>query len=453
MPAPLWFLLNFVVNLIDSSLMLFLCNSKMPSKRLSTPKTFLLAFPLAGILLVLNIVAPGSLGIMIWAMLAVTISVLLFRASLPQKIIWPIFSMAAFVCIDYLYSCILFLVINDLDVQKYLYEDFSWLFICNAFATRFLITCFVFFMARKNIKPTVSNKSWLIFLPVPFLCFVSFLIAYQQASITGFHNPFFPVLALLLLLLVVTSFIQLLSVSKYSYEAAESKAQIQINALRLEQYFRLMEKYESTRGWKHDIKNHLQTTLMLIRQNQYSKAAQYVEGVEKLIDVQTFSICSANPALDAILGAKVEEATNAGIHVSLKLEIPSPFIDDISVCTLIGNLWDNAIHANTKLKAEERKIDFTISNAGHFCKIVCQNPKKEDTETDDAEKNTGHGIGLNQIKNVVMAKGGIYNFESQDNSWKSTIMIPVKNGTEWEKIYNWSNNRKYETNTHTENQS
>lgn len=451
-PAPIWYLLNYSVDLIDSSLLIFLCNSKMPNKTISASKVFLLPFFMAGVLLLLNIAAPGSLGIMLWATMAIILSILIFRAPLLQKIMWPVFSMAVFVCIDYLYTCILFLVINDLDTQKYLYEDFSWLFICNAFATRFLIACFVFFIARKKIASTISNKSWLIFLSVPSLCFIGFLVAYQEASTTKFQGFFFPIIAILLLLLVITSFIQLLAVSKYSYEAAESKAQAKINILQLNQYHRLMEKYEATRGWKHDMKNHLQTTLALIKQKQYDKAAQYIERIERLVGVQTFSICSDNPALDAILGAKVEEAINAGVQVSIKLEIPSPFIDDISVCTLIGNLWDNAIHANIKLPIGNRKIDFIISNAGHFCEIVCQNPKINETNH-NAEGNAEHGIGLHQIKNVVIAKYGIYNFENQGNSWKSTIMIPVQEGTQWDKVYSWSNNKKYEANNYTENKS
>ena len=116
------------------------------------------------------------------------------------------------------------------------------------------------------------------------------------------------------------------------------------------------------------------------------------EGLTELANRQ-----QAVMALDGILNAKIEEATAAGCKVSLRLELPARLMDEIDCCTVVGNLWDNAIRANSVLPQNVRGIKFTIGPAANFCRIRCENPLPPAGALPPKNDGQEHGIGLRQV--------------------------------------------------------
>ena len=76
---------------------------------------------------------------------------------------------------------------------------------------------------------------------------------------------------------------------------------------------------------------------------------------------------SGNLAVDSILNAKLPAARENGIRVSLRLEVPKMKTDPVDLCTLLGNLWDNAFEANMYLENHsERFIRLTVRPSDFF---------------------------------------------------------------------------------------
>ncbi|WP_367924950.1 sensor histidine kinase [uncultured Ruthenibacterium sp.] len=400
---------------------------------------FLMCIPLSIILLLFNHFLMGIQGVFCFVLVIILITILSFKGTIWPKIAWPFFTAALMVSIDYAYSCILFWLVPDLNLQQYIYEDHSWLFVCNAFATRFLITWAILIVSKKRFYYT--NTGWLGFTAVPALGFISFLSVFHYASkSSGFQDPFFFIMAVLLLLIVVTSFVQFHMISKYSYEAALTKAQLKLDSLKKQQYHRLIEKYDAMRGWKHDIRNHLRTVAGIMEGGDITDAKQYLENLTSYVEHQTFSICSDNTALDAILGAKIEEAVAEDIAVSLDLHIPPIPVEEIDICTIIGNVWDNAIHASLKLPPEKRKIEFRIENTENFCRFICKNFKVAGPKM----SNVSSGLGLSQIASTVKKYNGLFEYEDNGDQWVTTVMLPVKNLTDSKiKIFIWNSRKTF----------
>lgn len=61
--------------------------------------------------------------------------------------------------------------------------------------------------------------------------------------------------------------------------------------------------------------------------------------------------------MDALAGHYDYEARKQGIQIEWKLELPKLLpLPEADLCTILGNLLENALHASQKLPPEERQI-------------------------------------------------------------------------------------------------
>ncbi len=109
-------------------------------------------------------------------------------------------------------------------------------------------------------------------------------------------------------------------------------------------------RYEKTKSFRHDIKNHI-TVVKELLQNQKTEAAlQYVEGMENLTADLSFPVSTNHPVLDILLGNKLGIAEENQIEVRCSLTVPYPCgISDIDLCIILGNALDNAVAACNRI--------------------------------------------------------------------------------------------------------
>ena len=120
-------------------------------------------------------------------------------------------------------------------------------------------------------------------------------------------------------------------------------------------------RYEKTKSFRHDIKNHI-TVVKELLQNQKTEAAlQYVEGMENLTADLSFPVSTNHPVLDILLGNKLGIAEENQIEVRCSLEVPYPCgISDIDFCIILGNALDNAVSACSRIdKGKQKYIHMT----------------------------------------------------------------------------------------------
>lgn len=103
-------------------------------------------------------------------------------------------------------------------------------------------------------------------------------------------------------------------------------------------------RYEQTRAFRHDVKNHLSVLSGLLRGGKLDEGREYLKKLEAVSESLSFPYQTGNPVVDILLGEKLGLAREIPAEVSLVLP-KSCGIDDFDLCVLFANALDNAIAA------------------------------------------------------------------------------------------------------------
>ncbi|MDE6622701.1 MAG: GHKL domain-containing protein [Lachnospiraceae bacterium] len=133
--------------------------------------------------------------------------------------------------------------------------------------------------------------------------------------------------------------------------------------------------YESTKAFRHDIKNHITVTRELLQNGRWRQALDYVTDLEEGTGELSFPCSTGNPVVDILIGNKLGIARNSAIDVHCALTLPYPCaIRDIDFCIILSNALDNAISACQKMEGnQERFIRVTGNVQGDFILIEVAN--------------------------------------------------------------------------------
>lgn len=299
-----------------------------------------------------------------------------------------------------------------------------------------LIRCFSFMVVLimsgfKNIKSGVSipNVYWLSILLIPTSSIVIIVILFEQGKLNS--NTLLICIALLMLINITTF---------YLYDkiiiSAENKTKMLLSLQQNAYYVKQLELMKSSmmavKILRHDLKNQLSAIQSIAKSGDVQCLNNHIEsliGISKL--TKTFAN-SGNVNIDSILNFKIFEAEQADIQTSLLLNIPDVIdMSSADLCTILGNLIDNAVRATSKLEKENRKISIavrydkkriiiTVSNTFNG-KVIYEGNKIVSSRKNKSE----HGLGLLSVKNAVERCDGVIDIDHTTDTFTVTVIIPV----------------------------
>lgn len=185
--------------------------------------------------------------------------------------------------------------------------------------------------------------------------------------------------------------------------------------------------YRQVRGWRHDYHNHIQTMLALLGDDDRLRA-YLLDLNDDLTTVDTV-IKTGNVMVDAILNSKLSILCEKGITVNTKAVVPAELpVSEIDLCTIIGNLLDNA--AENAGTAEESWIRIYIGILKDNLYLSVSNSVagviRKTGKIYHSTKGNGHGFGLLRIDRITQKYGGYVNRQNEDGVFVTEIMLPLK---------------------------
>ncbi len=218
-------------------------------------------------------------------------------------------------------------------------------------------------------------------------------------------------------------------------ELAVSMENDEINRLfkkQYEQYRLAIENSEILRKEMHDMKHYL---AVLKGEEDPEKRKEVLWDMERAIAVQESFMNTGNQVLDVILTTKSLQCQKRGITLQAMIEgdvLSGIHVKDL--CSLFGNILDNAIEATQQVKSEDKRlINLSVRRHKQFIIIECENYSENivEIEKSRALPNTTkgdkirHGFGLKSIQKVAEKYGGAMRITSFEGWFKVKVLLGV----------------------------
>lgn len=207
-----------------------------------------------------------------------------------------------------------------------------------------------------------------------------------------------------------------------------------------EQYKLAIDNSEALRKEMHDMKHYVAA---LKGEDNPDKRAELLEGMEQAIAIQESFMNTGNQVLDVILTTKSLQCAKKDI--TLNAMVDGDILADIHVkdiCSLFGNLLDNAIEATQVIEDKEKRlITLSVRNRNQFIIIECENCSEGTLLEKNAYKGkissghlppttksdkVHHGYGLKSIAQVAEKYGGAINVSNEKGWFKVKVLLSYR---------------------------
>lgn len=189
--------------------------------------------------------------------------------------------------------------------------------------------------------------------------------------------------------------------------------------------------YRQTRGWRHDLKNHLQTMQAYLEMGQTKQLGSYLRELTDDYNSVDIQIRTGNAMVDAILNSKLSVVKARDIRVDATAALPPDLpVSEVDLSVMIGNLLDNAMEACLKVPQEERFLRFYMAKVRDNLYIYVMNAadgayRKGFGKYLSTKGTDSHGYGLYRIDKVVKKYRGYLNRQDEGNVFATEILLPL----------------------------
>jgi sensor histidine kinase regulating citrate/malate metabolism len=202
----------------------------------------------------------------------------------------------------------------------------------------------------------------------------------------------------------------------------------------LEESIKNLEDLNTTlRSQRHDYLNHFQVIYGLMELNEYEEARNYLEPVFKDIMKVSKAMKTAQPAINALLRAKMEvaEKNNIDLFLEVRSDLKNISIEPWNLCKVLANIIDNAITALLET-TKEKSIHIEIGeNISSYTFLIYNNgPQIPEALQGEifkqgfsTKKEHGHGMGLYIVAKIVKEAGGTV--EAASNNSKTSFIVEI----------------------------
>lgn len=192
----------------------------------------------------------------------------------------------------------------------------------------------------------------------------------------------------------------------------------------------IQNMYRQVRGWRHDYRNHIQNMKTQLAEKNYIGLDSYLSQLADDLDTVDTVIKTGNVMADAILNSKLNTAKKINVNLNVKANIPeNTMLSDVELCSVLGNMLDNAVEACSALPEEERFIRVYIGRLKGQLYISVQNSAgklRKEKGFFLSTKEGEHGYGLFRIDRVAKKYGGFVNRQNEEGVFATEITLPLK---------------------------
>lgn len=188
------------------------------------------------------------------------------------------------------------------------------------------------------------------------------------------------------------------------------------------------ESEERVKALRHDIKHHIIELSAMTKKNNNDDMIKYLSGMKDfMLNPKEYST-TGNREIDGVLNYMLQKANKTLNQVDVQINIPEDlYFNNFNICVILGNLVDNAVREASKSKEKLLTIKMQIKQ--EVLLIFIENSysgkileKRNGLQTTQPELAI-HGIGLENVKKVVIANGGEIKIDYTSNRFCVQVLL------------------------------
>ena len=425
-----WFMFELISTMIDSSLFIFLIHRKISQRQprwwIDVP--FILSLTL--LLNMLNGQIPYAPFMVIAWMLLTAYGFIYKQGPLLPRIFWP--SVAVFV-----YVVVNLIIQGIVSIMPHLtFADFMGhtpLRIQLVSLYALMVTTVFWFLARKRVSQGhLTHLLQLVVLVIFLLATAVSGLMMDAAPLLKELSGVFAIISVALLLLTAGLFVFIDRLGQKTEETIILQQRVLQNQMEQSHYEHINSLYDAMKGWRHDFHNHIEISRVLLKENNYDELERYMDTLSDDFAPMYTLTDTGIIVLDAIISSKIIIARQSGIPVELSSigQLDGLKLQGTELCTMVGNLLDNAIEAVLKLPEHERWVKMSsVINGGMWnLNIINASDGVYQTLSDtlrSSKRQEGHGLGIRRVCELVKEAGGDCDFRPLNDRFEVSVMIPL----------------------------
>lgn len=200
-------------------------------------------------------------------------------------------------------------------------------------------------------------------------------------------------------------------------------------------YFEEIEKrYQETRRLWHDFHNHLLAIKALYDVGNYTEADRYIDALSQQSRAHLLPVKTGSNVVDLLLFKKHQQALEKDIKIRFTMGCLLQQLShmDYDLCSLLGNLLDNAMEALEGLAFVNREIILIMKEQNSMLYISCENPFEGERTQEEGQflttkkDVTNHGIGLQSVRQICKKYKGSMEISTKEQRFLVTILLNEK---------------------------
>ena len=284
-----------------------------------------------------------------------------------------------------------------------------------------------------NFIHNINFMGYVIIMAVTLIDFVLILFApnFYHNNVNKTGRLFIIIAALLLIVITVVMLVLYFSL-RHSFQKLRQMDAINQRSLELEkeQYLSLQQKNNDLRKFRHDFHNHIISLQELVRKEQYTELADYINSLSTE-QIQTYAVSVGNTIADAIINHTISKLSpSVQFHYGGQFS-QNYFLTDMDLCILFSNLLDNAREAVELCDTPNKEINLDITADKSTFILTVENSSRpylpeelHNLQTNKADKKN-HGFGLANIRDVINKYHGAIDFKYAEGFF--SVYISIRN--------------------------
>ena len=266
-------------------------------------------------------------------------------------------------------------------------------------------------------------------LPALYAAFLVFCMPKEIGVILMNRIRIIAVLAVSISLLGIFLLLyEMYRVAKEYARSSQLDRENQLLAVESRRYMELRSYLEQTRHLRHDFRQHLHVISGLTEAGRLDELKSYLSQYESELSDARPTLC-VNAAVDALAGHYDYEARKQGIQIEWKLELPKLLpLPEADLCTILGNLLENALAASLRTAPGRRQIELTACvHADRILLIEVKNAFDGEVNEKNgvfrSSKRRENGIGIQSVTHIAEKTGGTSTFTHQNGTFSAKVML------------------------------